>query len=130
MSKQRCEGEGVRSAQDAGTVDAARSVPSGGGGMTRLSFVKASAAAAAGVGAVGAPAATALSSESATTPVRPSAAPETDTVMAYVRDARRGEVTVVAGSGELTYRDPALVKRLLAAAPKISTTGGLDVVTP
>ena len=30
---------------------------------------------------------------------------------------RRGEVTVLSGTAETTYRDPALVKRLLAAAP-------------
>ena len=39
-----------------------------------------------------------------------------DTVMAYVHDARGGIVTVVSGSGEKTYRDPALAKRLLDAA--------------
>ena len=38
-------------------------------------------------------------------------------VIAYVRDARRGEVTVMSGTRETTYRDPALVKRLLKAAP-------------
>ena len=37
--------------------------------------------------------------------------------MAYVRDAERGEVTVMSGTGETTYRDPALARRLLAAAP-------------
>jgi hypothetical protein len=37
---------------------------------------------------------------------------------AYVRDAERGEVTVVSGTSETTYRDPALVKRLLKAASK------------
>jgi hypothetical protein len=35
-----------------------------------------------------------------------------------VRDARRGEVTVLSGTTEKTYRDTALVKRLLAAASK------------
>ena len=37
--------------------------------------------------------------------------------MAYVHDARRGEVTVLKGTPQTTYHDPALVKRLLAAAP-------------
>ena len=37
-------------------------------------------------------------------------------VTAYVRDANRGEVTVMSGTFETTYRDPVLVKRLLDAA--------------
>jgi len=49
--------------------------------------------------------------------IEPSAPPPAEPVMAYVRDARRGEVTVLSGTAETTYRDPALVKRLLAAAP-------------
>jgi hypothetical protein len=39
-----------------------------------------------------------------------------ETVMAYVHDADNGIVTVVSGTGEKTYHDPALVKRLLDAA--------------
>jgi hypothetical protein len=37
-------------------------------------------------------------------------------VTAFVRDADRGEVTVLSGTFETTYRDPVLVKRLLDAA--------------
>ena len=36
--------------------------------------------------------------------------------MAYVHDAKHGVVTVVSGTTEKTYSDPALVKRLLDAA--------------
>ena len=39
-------------------------------------------------------------------------------VVAYVRDAQRGEVTVSAGTTEHTYRDRALVQKLLRAAKK------------
>jgi hypothetical protein len=39
-----------------------------------------------------------------------------ETVMAYVHDAKKGIVTVVSGTGEKTYHDPALAKRLLDAA--------------
>ena len=46
----------------------------------------------------------------------PSGPPPEETVIAYVRDKRRGEVTVMSGTTETTYRDPALVKRLLRAA--------------
>lgn len=37
-------------------------------------------------------------------------------VMAYIHNADRGEVTIVAGDVERTYRDHALTKRLLDAA--------------
>ena len=51
-------------------------------------------------------------------------------VMAYVHDAARGEVTVMSGTGETTYRDPALVKRLLDAAPASLEGGETGVVAP
>jgi hypothetical protein len=38
--------------------------------------------------------------------------------VAYVRDAGRGEVTVVSGTREITYRDRALARRLMKAAPR------------
>jgi phosphodiesterase/alkaline phosphatase D-like protein len=47
----------------------------------------------------------------------PSGPPPEETVIAFVRDAKRGEVTVMSGERETTYRDQALVKRLLKAAP-------------
>ncbi|HEX4344137.1 MAG TPA: hypothetical protein VHZ31_01105 [Solirubrobacteraceae bacterium] len=37
-------------------------------------------------------------------------------IVAYVHDAAKGEVTIVTGGVERTYRDAALVKRLVAAA--------------
>lgn len=102
------------------------------GGVTRLSFLKASAGAAAGAAAIGVPAAVALSGEKSGVPVEPSAATPREPVVAYVRDADRGEVTVVSGTSEATYRDRGLVKRLLDAAPKdsIANGGGIDVLAP
>jgi hypothetical protein len=103
------------------------------GGVTRLSFLKAGAVAAAGAAAVGAPvAARALSEEKQGAATDPSSPNPSEPVMAYVRDVQKGEVTVMSGTGETTYRDQALVKRLLAAAPKQSTVngGGLDVLAP
>jgi hypothetical protein len=47
---------------------------------------------------------------------KPSGRAPREPVTAYVRNARRGEVTVMSGKQEITYRDPALVKRLLEAA--------------
>jgi hypothetical protein len=90
-------------------------------GVTRLSFMKRSVGAAATAAMVGVPASVVLTGETAGTPVESASAPASDTVMAYVRDAKRGEVTIVAGTSELTYRDPALVKRLLKAAPERRT---------
>ena len=39
-------------------------------------------------------------------------------VVAYIRDAKRGEVTVSSGTTERTYRDRALVEKLRRAARK------------
>jgi hypothetical protein len=102
------------------------------GGLTRLSFLKTSAAAAAGAAAIGVPVAAVIAGEQSGVPTEPSSQNPSEPVMAYVRDARRGEVTVMSGTGETTYRDPALVKRLLAAAPEQQTLngGGIDVLAP
>jgi hypothetical protein len=48
----------------------------------------------------------------------PSGPPPEETVIAYVRNEKRGEVTVMSGTREATYRDPALVMRLIKAAPR------------
>ena len=50
------------------------------------------------------------------TVTKPSGPAPHEPVTAYVRDAQRNEVTVMAGTHETTYKDPALVKRLLDAA--------------
>jgi hypothetical protein len=47
---------------------------------------------------------------------RPSGPLPGEPVTAYVHNAERHEVTVMAGRTETTYRDPVLVKRLLDAA--------------
>ncbi len=47
---------------------------------------------------------------------KPSGAAPREPVTAYVRNEARSEVTVMSGTRETTYRDPALVKRLLDAA--------------
>ena len=55
-------------------------------------------------------------SESKAVVTHPSGPAPREPVTAYVRDAERGEVTVMSGTFESTYRDPVLVKRLLDAA--------------
>jgi hypothetical protein len=87
-----------------------------GGGVTRLSFIKAGAGVAAGAAAVAIPAAAQAHQEGVVT--TPSSENPAEPVMAYVRDAKRGEVTVMSGTRETTYRDPALARRLIKAAPK------------
>jgi len=100
--------------------------------VTRLSFLKASAGAAAGAAAIGVPAAAALAGEKKGEIAEPSSPNPQEPVMAYVRDAERGEVTVMSGTNETTYRDRSLAKRLLDAAPKDSAVngGGIDVLAP
>lgn len=103
-----------------------------GDGVTRLSFLKASAGAAAGAAAVGVPAAAVLSDQKPGVVTEPSSPNPPEPVMAYVRDAARGEVTVMRGTSETTYRDRRLAKRLLDAAPSDPSVngGGLDVLAP
>jgi hypothetical protein len=105
---------------------------SGDGGLTRLSFIKASAGLAAGAAAIGVPGAAALSAEEKRVAIEPSSPSPSEPVMAYVRDPQRDEVTVMSGTGETTYRDRALTQRLLDAAPQDSTTNGgvNDVLAP
>jgi hypothetical protein len=95
------------------------------GGVTRLSFIKSSAGVAAGAAVIGLPGAVAeAAQEKRGVPVTPSSANPREPVVAYVRDAARGEVTVMSGTQEKTYRDRALAKRLMAAAPENSATNG------
>jgi len=93
-------------------------------GVTRLSFIKSTGGVLAGAAGVVAPAAVANAVEPRAVEVRPQSATPREPVLAYVRDAGRGEVTVIAGTSEKTYRDRALAKRILAAAPKQHRGGG------
>jgi hypothetical protein len=90
--------------------------------LNRRVFLQSSAGAAGAVAVAAGPrlAAAALSGGTSTEPARvitkPSGPPPRETVMAYIRDAERNEVTVVSGMRETTYRDPVLVKRLIDAS--------------
>ena len=107
------EGLAIGSGPVAGTPTSAQS---------RRRFLQATAGAAAGVVVVSAGpklAAAALHGPSSTplgAIAKPSGPPPAETVMAYIRDAARAEVTVTSGLRETTYRDPALVKRMIDAA--------------
>jgi TAT (twin-arginine translocation) pathway-exported protein len=86
------------------------------GNLSRRSFLK-GAGLATGAAIIGASpiAASAASEEAPELVANPSALPK-EPLVAYVRDADKGEVSVLLGKDEVTYRDPALTKRLLKAA--------------
>jgi hypothetical protein len=87
--------------------------------LSRRSFLKI-AGVAAGATAIGvAPATAETSPELVDEPT----ALEDEPLVAIVRDSRKGEVTLLSGKAETTYRDPALVKRLLKAAPRRANSG-------
>jgi hypothetical protein len=93
-------------------------------GLNRRSFLHTSGGVATGIAvtvlptgvvALAAPAADAKA-QPAPRRVDPEGDVPEETVMAYVHDAKHGVVTVVSGTTEKTYSDPALAKRLLDAA--------------
>jgi hypothetical protein len=95
-------------------------------GSSRRAFLQGTAGAAAGAAVVLAtpkvaqiardPAGSSLAAQPKAVVTRPSGPAPYEPVTAYVRNAQRGEVTVMSGKHETTYRDPVLVKRLLDAA--------------
>jgi delta 1-pyrroline-5-carboxylate dehydrogenase len=100
-------------------VMAAAQGPSKGVDMENLSRRKllASAGVATGAAAIAAAPSVAQAALDHPEATDPSGPPPEETIVAYVRDIKRNEVTVMSGTGEVTYRDPVLVKRLVKAAP-------------
>ncbi len=87
--------------------------------LSRRSFMKiAGAATGAAALAAAPPIARASLGEEEAVRTHPTADVPEEPIVAYVRDAARGEVTVSSGTVEHTYRDRALVRRLLRAARK------------
>jgi len=85
--------------------------------LSRRSFMKIAGGAAGAAALAGAPSiARAAVGEEGATRTHPTAEVPEEPIVAYVRDAARGEVTVTDGTAEHTYRDRALVQRLLRAA--------------
>jgi anaerobic selenocysteine-containing dehydrogenase len=91
--------------------------------LSRRSFVKI-AGAATGAAALAAtpPLARAAVGDGAE-PTEPTTGVPEEPLVAYVRDARRGEVTITAGTAEHTYRDRSLVQRLERA---VGRKGGVS----
>jgi len=86
---------------------------------SRRSFLKTAGVAAGAAMVAGGPAAAAAAAaESAPEIVSSPSAVQHEPVVAYIRDASRGEVTVVSGLQETTFKDHALVKRIAKAAAR------------
>jgi hypothetical protein len=94
-------------------------------GVNRRSFLQTSGGVATGIAvtvlpsgvvALAGPAVAGAKDRQGGEPVEPSGHAPAEPVMAYVHDADAGIVTVVSGTHERTYRDPALAKRLIDAA--------------
>ncbi|MGI8903899.1 MAG: twin-arginine translocation signal domain-containing protein [Solirubrobacteraceae bacterium] len=92
-------------------------------GVNRRSFLQTSGGVATGLAvttvpslALAAPALASGSADKLGERVHPAGDVPSEPVMAYVHDAEKGEVTVLQGTVEKTYRDPVLAKRLLDAA--------------
>jgi hypothetical protein len=92
----------------------------------RRSFLKTAGVATGAAALSASPAAAALEPKPVET--TPSGPIPGEPVVAIVRDADRGEVTVLSGLTETTYKDRALVRRLLKAAQPHRRAGGPEGV--
>lgn len=84
--------------------------------LSRRSFMKIAGAATGAAALAAAPPLARAAVDDEAQPTKPTAGVPEEPLVAYVRDAKRGEVTVTAGTAERTYRDRALVQKLLRAA--------------
>ena len=98
--------------------------------LSRSSFLKTAGLATGAALVGGVPTAGAAAEAEPQVVATPSLLPH-EPIVAYVRDAAKGEVTVVSGLSETTFKDPALVKRMTRAAqhpahkPKKKGNGGV-----
>jgi len=86
--------------------------------LSRRSFMKVAGAATGAAAIAAAPPIARAAMGDGAEHIDPTTGVPEEPVVAYVRDAQRGEVTVSAGTTEHTYRDRALVQKLLRAAKK------------
>ena len=84
--------------------------------LSRRSFVKVAGAATGAAALAAAPPIARAAVGDDAKQVEPTGRVPEEPLIAYVRDAKRGEVTVTSGTSERTYRDRVLVQRLLRAA--------------
>jgi hypothetical protein len=86
--------------------------------LSRRSFVKVAGAATGAAAVAAAPAVARAAGSDEAVRIAPTSAVPDEPLVAYVRDVERGEVTVVSGTHEATYRDRTLVQRLRRAAQR------------
>jgi len=86
--------------------------------LNRRSFVKVAGVATGAAALAATPPLARAAIEGTPEHIDPTTGVPEEPVVAYVRDAQRGEVTVSHGTTEHTYRDPALARKLLRAAKK------------
>jgi hypothetical protein len=84
--------------------------------VDRRRFLKSAGVVAGTAAVVGAPGLARAATEGGAEVVDSPGAVEKEPVVVYVRDAARGEVTVMHGEKATTYRDRGLVRQLLKAA--------------
>jgi TAT (twin-arginine translocation) pathway signal sequence len=84
--------------------------------LSRRSFVKIAGAATGAAALAAAPPIARAAVGDDAEHIHPTSAVPEEPLVAYVRDAKRGEVTVTSGTAEHTYRDRVLVRRLLRHA--------------
>jgi hypothetical protein len=90
--------------------------------ISRRSFLKTAGVATGAAAIAASPVAAAIQPDALET--APTGALPHEPIVAVIRDADRGEVTVLSGRTEKTYRDKVLVKRLLKAAALNHATHG------
>jgi len=95
--------------------------------VSRRSFLK-TAGVAAGAAAISATPAVAAASEPDAVETTPTTRLPREPVIAIVRDAGLGEVTVLAGTSERTVKDRQLAARILKAARKNLSAAGREGV--
>ena len=86
--------------------------------LNRRSFVKVAGVATGAAALAATPPLARAAIEGSPEHIDPTTGVPEEPVVAYVRDAQRGEVTVSQGTTEHTYRDRALTQKLLRAAKK------------
>ena len=86
--------------------------------LNRRSFMKIAGAATGAAAIAATPPLARAAFETSPEHIDPTTGVQEEPVVAYVRDAHLGEVTVSSGTTEHTYRDRALVQKLLRAATK------------
>lgn len=86
--------------------------------LSRRSFVKVAGAATGAAAVAAAPGIARAAGSDEAVEMEPTTAVPDEPLVAYVRDLERGEITVVSGKHEITYRDRTLVQRLRRAARK------------